>query len=80
MLQAVQGRGAGGEAPGEIMKKISPFPAGEGGWGNGGRKANKRQGWQAAKQESPPPGSCAAGSARAASGSVPGMQGAKPLA
>ena len=57
-----------------------PFPAGKEVGGIGGRKANKRQGWQAAKQESPPLGSCTAGSARAASGSGAGMQGAEPLA
>ena len=95
---------ARGEAPCIRKLKIPPFPGGEGGWGDGGRKASQKQGWQATRkarpppgngkvsqrggelfQESPgaslsPPGTCSAGSANAASGSAPGMQGAKPLA
>ncbi len=44
----------GASAPGEIKYKVSTFPGGEGGRGDGGRKVNKRQGRQAAKKASPP--------------------------
>ena len=71
---------ARGEAPCIRKLKIPPFPGGEGGWGDGGRKASQKQGWQATRKARPPPGTCSAGSANAASGSAPGMQGAKPLA
>ena len=57
---------ARGEAP--CMKKtlVSPFPTGEGGRGDGGRKVNQRQGRQARKKASPPP--AGAGTARSAGG------------
>ena len=46
---------ARGEAPCNKITKISPFPLGRG-LGDGGRKASKRQGRQATKTVSPPPG------------------------
>ena len=58
---------------------VTPFPAGEGGRGDGGKKVNQRQGWQATRKAHPrrvldwqvEP---------VRTGSVAGMQGAKPLA
>ena len=52
--QAYYAGAPGALAPGEIKYKVSPFPGGEGGRGDGGRKVNKRQGRQAAKKASPP--------------------------
>ena len=51
------GRGdARGEAPCMKITLISPFPGGEGGQGDGGKKANQRQGWQATKKVNHPLG------------------------
>ena len=47
---------ARGEAPCIRKPKISPFPGGEGGWGDRGKKENKRQGQPATKQASHPNG------------------------
>ena len=47
---------ARGEAPCIRKLKISPFPGGEGGRGDGGKKASKRRGRQAATKASPPCG------------------------
>ena len=75
----------------------SPFPAGEGGWGDRGRKTLIRQENPASKTAVPPPvagfapcsgaplGKPPTGQRQGRfsprrSGSVPGMQGAKPLA
>ena len=41
--QAVQCRGTGGEAPGEINFETPPSPEGEGGQGDGGKKSLIRQ-------------------------------------
>ena len=41
--EAVQCRGAGGEAPGEINFETPPSPEGEGGQGEGGKKSLIRQ-------------------------------------
>ena len=69
----------GAEAPCIRKLKISPFPAGEGGWGDRGKKKGKA-GETSGKQSKPPPGGANAGRASAAPHPAPGMQGAKPLA
>ena len=65
---------ARGEAPCIRKQKISPFPGGEGGRGDGGDKANQRQGWQATSKARPPLGTAAARSA----GNQPGKPPAPP--
>ncbi len=59
-----QPRGCKGRSPLHKKTKNSPFPGGEGGWGDGGRKASQKQGWQATRKARPPPGN---GKARSAS-------------
>ena len=54
---------ARGKAPCIRKLKISPFPGGEGGRGDGGSKVNQRQGRQATKKARPPLGTAAARSA-----------------
>ena len=58
--------GCRGRSPRRNKLKISPFPVGEGGRGDGGRKANQRQERQAARKASPPSGTTVAGIASAA--------------
>ena len=62
---------ARGEAP--CMKKtlVSPFPTGEGGRGDGGKKASLRQGRQARRKASPPAGAGTAGAAGGKEGNPP---------
>ena len=55
----------------------TPFPSGEGGRGDGGRKEGKGRGQQAAKKAHPP-GTCMAGAVRAANGLIPGCRGRSP--
>ena len=77
---------ARGGAPCIRKLKISPFPAGEGGWGIGGRIKAKGRGQQAARRASPPPGGANAGRASAAPLASPGLtpggtgEGGKPRA
>ena len=52
----VQCRGAGGGSPRRNKVIFSPFPGGEGGRGDGGKKASKRRGGQATKKASRPCG------------------------
>ena len=59
-----QPRGCKGQSPLHKKTKNSPFPGGEGGRGDGGRKASQKQGWQATRKARPPPGN---GKARSAS-------------
>ena len=47
-------QGCRGRSPRRNKLKISPFPGGEGGWGDGGRKSSYRQGRQATKTTAPP--------------------------
>ena len=74
-----------------IRKLKSPLPAGKGVGGMGagesilplrgrGQKSKLKAGAASDQEGKPPPGTCPAGSARAASGSGAGMQGAEPLA
>ena len=58
---------ARGEAP-CIRKLKTPPSRREGGWGDGGRKASQKQGWQAARKARPPPGNGKARSASEAGG------------
>ena len=71
-------QGCRGRSPRRNKLWGSPFPGGEGGWGDGGKKVNQRQGWQAIKKASRPPGTCLARSVRAAGGSVQGCRGLRP--
>ena len=49
--------GCRGRSPRQNKLLVTPFPAGEGGWGGiGGKKENKRQGQPATKQASHPNG------------------------
>ena len=75
-----QPRGCKGRSPLHKKTKNPPFPGGEGGRGDGGRKASQGQVWQATRNARPPPGTCTAGASSAARDLMPGMQGAKPLA
>ena len=59
-----QPRGCKGRSPLHKKTKNPPFPGGEGGRGDGGRKASQKQGWQATRKARPPPGN---GKARSAS-------------
>ena len=53
MLLPAQPRGCKGQSPLHKKTKHPPFPGGEGGWGDGGRKASQKQGWQATSKASP---------------------------
>ena len=66
----IQARGCKGRSPLHEITLVSPFPPGRGsgGWGD---KASQRQGRQAAKKASPPPGTAAAWSAGTAGASPP---------
>ncbi len=55
MLLPAQPRGCKGQSPLHKKTKNPPFPGGEGGWGDGGRKASQKQGWQATRKARPPP-------------------------
>ena len=50
---------------------VSPFPDGEGGWGDRGQKSKLRWGREATKQVRPPPGTAAARSAANQPGTPP---------
>ena len=63
-----------------IRKLKSPLPAGKGVRGMGARKQAKGRVSRRPRGQAPRRGTCPAGSARAASGSGAGMQGAEPLA
>ena len=56
-------QGCRGRSPRRNKLLVSPFPRGEGGRGDGGDKANQRQGWQATKKARPPLETAAARSA-----------------
>ena len=70
-------QGCRGRSPRRNKLLISPFPVGEGGWGDRGQKESKRQGRQATRKASPPPVTTAAGRASAA-GVQPPAGGAPP--
>ena len=56
-------QGCRGRSPRRNKLLVSPFPGGEGGRGDGGSKANQRQGRRATKKARPPLGTAAARSA-----------------
>ena len=72
--------GCRGRSPRRNNLRVSPFPAGEGGWGNRGQESIDTAGKAGTAGYSTPPGTRLAGSVSAAGGLILGMQGAEPLA
>ena len=75
-----QARRCKGRSPRQNKLIVSPFPGGEGGRGDGGRKANYRQGRQATKRASPPPGYYSGRGCQCRKRSDAGAPGAEPPA
>ena len=77
---------ARGCAPCIKITLVSPFPAGEGGWGisfpfgEGGQKSKLKAGQAGDKKGKPPAGCVVRPLPQCRAGSAPGMQGAEPLA
>ena len=69
---------ARGEAPCIKKLKISPFPGGEGGQGDGARKQAKGRIGRRQRGHAPPPGTAAAVSVRAVNGLMPGRRERSP--
>ena len=56
VLFGFRGRGAGGGSPRRNKLLVSPFPTGEGGWGDRGQESKPKAGFADGKQGKPPAG------------------------
>ena len=74
-----QPRGCKGRSPLHEITLVSPFPTGEGGRGDRGKKVKQRQGRQATNRARPPPGAWFAPFPSAARVNPRGCKGRSPL-